>query len=134
MRANPALPLLAALAWAGAGFAAQPAPAASGPQTEAATPLSPQQRADYAADGSRLAQVRYCGYPHPVLGRLAEQSRTAAREAAASAGTGFNDAGYREAFLDGARYMDEVLGRVDPASRERECASVRAEVDPLLER
>lgn len=134
MRPGPSWLRFAALAWAFAAFAAQPAAVASAGQTDAPPPLSPQQRADYAADGSRLAQARYCGYPHPVLGQLAEQSRAAAREAAASAGGVFNDAGYRDAFLDGARYMDEVLLQVDPASRERECARVRAQIEPSLGR
>ncbi|MBN6149767.1 hypothetical protein JR065_05410 [Xanthomonas sp. AmX2] len=95
------------------------------------------------ADGTQLAQARYCDLPRTEVARLASALQHAARERALAANAAFDAAEHSAAMKSGFDDFRRLIALVDaqgdaqdPAQRQaryrEQCAEVRAGVEALI--
>jgi hypothetical protein len=128
--------------WLLCSAAAVPATAPAAGQDPAAAGAETLYRLG-EADGTQLAQARYCDLPPAQMSRLADALQHAARERALAANVTFDatahDAAMRAGFDDFRKLMAafEAQGRIqDLAQRQahyrEQCAEVRAGIETLI--
>ncbi|MBD7923239.1 hypothetical protein [Xanthomonas bonasiae] len=125
--------------WLLCGAAAVPADAPAAGQDPSAETLYRLGE----ADGTQLAQARYCDLPPAEMSRLADALQQAARERALAANVTFDaaahDAAMRAGFDDFRKLMAAIEaqgGAQDLAQRQahyrEQCAEVRAGIETLI--
>ncbi|UYB52694.1 hypothetical protein OCJ37_01630 [Xanthomonas sp. AM6] len=126
------------------GAAAVPAAAPAAGQDPAAAPSAETLYRLGEADGTQLAQARYCDLPPAEMSRLAGALQQAARERALAANVAFDaaahDAAMRAGFDDFRQLMATLDAQGDDAQDlaqrqahyREQCAEVRAGIETLI--